>query len=286
MAATPKPIDGGAKITNEWLVVGSLVIDSAYQRPVNERTVSKIVRLFDPDLLGAFLVSRRDSGTEVLLDGQQRREGLLRLHYGDQRVPCVVYHGLSLEREAEIFHQFNVQRTKLGAFDEYRAALVAKDPTALEVQAVIDRVGLRVVRGGEDAFGVQAIASCMTIVKNTSPAVLQLALSTAKRSWANEYGQKAFQGEIIIGLALVFARYKSRISMERMLKQMATVDPSQLVVKGRVIKSELGGSTAGNRGASVLAELIHARYNRGMRNHAKMLPPFERRGGRGYWDEV
>ena len=74
----------------------------AYQRPVNERVVNRLIRDWDEQLLEPLIVSFRD-GRFHLVDGQHRVIALRRKNDGrDVMVLCRVYSGLTYEQEAEL----------------------------------------------------------------------------------------------------------------------------------------------------------------------------------------
>src|SRR5690242_16192920 len=94
--------------TDEWLRADELVIDPMMgERKYNARRAKRIAQTIDPDALGVLYVSKRRDGTYVVIDGQHRRGAFIELGWGDQKMPCHVYHGLTLADEARLFAEFN-----------------------------------------------------------------------------------------------------------------------------------------------------------------------------------
>src|SRR6187549_648827 len=79
MPAPNERIDTNGQVT--WLRVDRLTVDPAvgggYQRALNPRKVKAIAKELDPDALGVLTVSRREDGSLVIIDGQQRQGALM-----------------------------------------------------------------------------------------------------------------------------------------------------------------------------------------------------------------
>jgi hypothetical protein len=128
------PIAGTARLV--FLPVNSLQIDHRYQRPLNPRWARWLAENWDDRLLGIFTVSERE-GAFFQLEGQHRAAALAAQGFGDRKVPCLAFKGLSLQEEADIYLGRNtVKSATAGAL--YTAKLAAGDPLAVRVHRVVE----------------------------------------------------------------------------------------------------------------------------------------------------
>ena len=276
MAPRVKALKGGAKQTFEWLPVGELVVDSSFQRPLDLRRVERIAREFDPDLVGVFTVSRRDSGVEVVLDGQHRQAAILSLWGDDERVPCQVFHGLTHEREAEIFAQMNVRRVRPHTIDVYLAMLEAKDPEVCAVDAIVRAHGLTVDRG-KNGGSVRAPETLRRIFRALGGEMLAKVLDLCvKAGYADE---EPLPGEIVLGVAVVLSRYRAVIDEKRLAKVLEANTARRLLGSARSLRAEV--SVEGDVGTTV-GRILWDRYNRNRRVAGRF--PWIEVGSTAYWN--
>ena len=71
----------------------ALISGQPYQRPIREGRLQELTRKWNPGLLDPLVVSYRD-GKFYLVDGQHRVVIQRRMHGGDFKAPCKLYHGL------------------------------------------------------------------------------------------------------------------------------------------------------------------------------------------------
>src|SRR5256885_16921269 len=135
---------GNDSVTVEWLRVRDLSFDPRVNtNPLSVKFIADRVKAFDPDLLGVPDVSQRDDGTYIVLDGQHRREILMQIGWGDKKVQCRVYHGLTIDQEARIFLGRNDSR-KPSPVARFLAAGQAYKPEAVAINAIVEHIGWRV----------------------------------------------------------------------------------------------------------------------------------------------
>src|SRR6188768_1794001 len=124
-----------------------LKIDRDYQRPIDNKHVLRILRDFSKLDIGVLTVSWRETGDFYVLDGQHRREALLRMGLGDRPVPCLVYVGLSIGEEAEIFSA-QAKSKRIHPVDLFKARCFAGDSVALGIKAITDEFGYSIENQG------------------------------------------------------------------------------------------------------------------------------------------
>lgn len=260
MTPAAKAMPEGHKQTHEWIAVAHLTVDH-YQRSVNKQRVAKIMREFDPDLVGTLIVSRRDDGTNYLIDGQQRREAVERMWGGTQRVPCDVFHGLSYEREAELFVEYNVKRTKPRPLDIFKGRVDAKNADALAITAILRRHGL-VAGSANSPTNVSCIGTVQDIFHGGGPHVLDTTLDVVLR--AGIYRDEPIHGVFLEGVAILLSRYPS-LDQQRVKIMLQEAIPRRLLATARSFRADVASHE--RRLAPVVARLLLQAYNRGRRTN-------------------
>src|SRR5215467_8022823 len=126
------------------LPVGRLKVDHSYQRQLDDGWVERLAANWRPDFAGVLLVSSRDNGEMVVLDGQHRlaavRTLLARHAEISESLWAEVYFNLSVEGEASIFMGRNNQKS-VHIIDRFRARVRAGEPTAVRIADTLKRHG-------------------------------------------------------------------------------------------------------------------------------------------------
>ena len=257
----------------EWVPLATLLIDRRYQRPVNLRRVTKMAATFDPDALGTLTVSRRDDGTNYVLDGQHRVEALRAMGWGDQLAPALVYTGLTLIEEARIFRLMNVESVAPKAFDIFSARIAEGDPDVKAMLDVVTALGLDLDKAPGPGH-IAAVAAVEKVFYSAGPTTLLYALRTIRDSWkdVDAYKQSVFAAQIIVALGVVYSRYGRFVDQRRMIQVLGrTWDPATLLRDGRAAAKSM---RAGNISFTILPHLIVAAYNKRI-DQSRHLPTWE-----------
>lgn len=254
------------KFKEERLQVASLQTDPRVQRPLNPRRVEAMLITYNPAGLGVLSVSRRNAVTDVIIDGQHRREVILRANDGGGEALCHVYEGLTLAEEAELFLLLN-NNSKPSLIDKHLVGVTAEDPLALEIERLVKEYGWKVTQQGGPA-SITAIGSLQKIVKfservEADPNLLSLALLTVTRAWGTQYA--GVRGVILEGLAALFNEYKDRLDLDRLVRVLKGTsdgpeglhDRAQTYAKMEKITMPMS-----------VARLIQAEYNVGAKSKA------------------
>lgn len=109
-----------------------------YQRRLDYSRARRIADSFDSRLLGTLLISHRH-GQYFIVDGQHRLVALRIRGIAD--APCVVMTGLTDQKEAELFREYNMQRKPLDRSDLLAAKLAAYDKAAIDMVERIQKAG-------------------------------------------------------------------------------------------------------------------------------------------------
>lgn len=224
----------------EWLTVGLLQVDGYAQRKYKEKQAKEIADKWNPRKLGVFKVSRRDSGGSYLIDGQHRRGAMLMLDKGEERVPALVYEGLTIDEEAELFLADNADNRPPTSIDIYLVSLTAKDPLALAIQEVLDKHQLK-VGYGSDGGSVGAVASLKWLHEQGGTDLIDQTLSLVESAWG-ERNRDARDGQILKGIGKVLKDHTGArldlVSLAHKLGSNGT--PSQLLGTARTLRGATG----------------------------------------------
>lgn len=276
------PNDNGTSAPYRFAVIAlkHMIVD-AYQRPLTS-FVDKIEHEYNPALIGTLCVSERSKTKYALIDGQTRAEGMKRV--GETDAPCIVYVGLSLADEAELFAKFQTERRGMTSATRFKAEVIAGHPEAVEVDAVVREAGYMVDHNSNDANALRAVAALEYVFRGTygrprgrasesqggharhaDPELLGAVLTTLRAAWP-ELPDTAKSAVMIRGLGWYLARdpatgrpRESEIDMGRLVDRLGKVTPSELAKRAEALRE--GRGMSGNSPA-YMAEAIDVQYRK------------------------
>lgn len=145
------PNDGDDAPELLWVPIAALVFDDRYQRNIEQRgrsNILKIAKSFDWGRFTPLLVAPVNGGKLAVIDGQHRAHAAaLR---GHRCVPAMVCQ-MSLKEQAQAFAWVNGNVTAVSGFHIYRAALASEEPWAVNSQAAVAAAGCRLMHGNSSA---------------------------------------------------------------------------------------------------------------------------------------
>ena len=240
----------------ELLQVGSLHVDSYAQREYRDKHAQAIADRWNPAKLGVFKVSRRTNG-DYTVDGQHRRAAMLKLEKSGDLVPALVYEGLTIEEEAEIFLADNADNRAPGAIDIYRLSLVAKDPIVVSIQEVLDRHTLK-VSYATDSGSIAAVASLRWLYESGGTVLIDRVLALVESAWGRN--RDARVGQLIKALGKVIKDSTgARLDMDALAHKLsASGKPTQLMGTARTYRQATGKALW-----LQVAEVVVSIYNKG-----------------------
>ena len=130
----------------EWLEVDILLINPAYQRDISApslKLIASLIEGWDWLKMAPLLVAMTENGLEVV-DGQNRATAA-KMHPGITKVPCYVVDGSTLPERAGAFVSHAKNKVAVTPGQVYHAEIAAGDETALTVDAVCRRAGVRIL---------------------------------------------------------------------------------------------------------------------------------------------
>lgn len=180
--------------------VGDIGFDEGFNREVDQAWVNRLVADLDSRAVGAVVLSQRDDGTQVVIDGQHRVRAILEKWGANATVVAIVHRNLTRAAEADLFYRLNLRRG-LRAFDRFRAEVVARHTAAVEIVQTLENRGLGYGRGTSD----KVVAAITSMEKAHALGTLGDTLTLLGDSWG--YNKATWDGYLVEGVALFLSRY-------------------------------------------------------------------------------
>lgn len=247
----------------EVLTLQTLKVDSYAQRSYDDRWAKELHDKWDDDKVGVFRVSRRTGGDLYVMDGQHRM-GALRmfpdLDESDGEVLALVYEGLTLRQEAELYLAFNSKTRKANPVDTFRLERVAEEAEAVNIQVVLDRHGL-IVQMGNGANQVAAVAALRWVYRLGGTDLLDRTFTVIEKSWGVR-DRWARDGNILraVGWVLHKIPHIDQGSLEDKLGKSGR--PGQLIGQARTYRMATKRSLWLETAHQIVAIYNHSRRSR------------------------
>jgi len=252
-------IANGVNITKEYalLAASELRYDPRVQRDAKPVKIETFSKKFDPMKLGTIIVAQRSEGGHWVIDGQHRSMAAQRAGY-DGKIPAIVYSGLSLADEAEMFLAHNADSTNVNAVDNFKAAVTAGRPAEKECSEILSARGWRVRSGGMTGC-LSAIQSVLKVHNEGGAAVIGRTIDAITNAWGHQVA--GVNSSVVGGMGLVFAERGDDIEDKSLSAALEKVTPEMLLAQGRARKDALGGGVRTH-----VADAILTHYNKGRRS--------------------
>lgn len=236
----------------EWIDVSALLVDPEYQRELSPQWVRKIANEFDPDVLGVLVVSRRADGNIYVVDGQHRVAAILEMGWHDQKVPCNVYDGLSLEDEAKIFWKPQTSRKYLAPGPRFRARLIAGEPEALKIREIVEANGFSITVNAGGAGPEKSISavSALEHVHSRGAGMLDEVMGLIRDAYGDADERVGLP--IIGGLETFCQKYRGRYDRERLIKILRENTMTSIAAQGADLARVTGADKRNAYGMTIL----------------------------------
>lgn len=255
------------KPTIKKVRANDLTVDITVQRDLDFARVRLMAKDLRLEAIGTLCVSKRDDGSQVVIDGGHRRAALVEAGEGDTPVNAEVYTGLTLADEAALFRYRN-NTQKVGYLDRFRVRLIEGEKVAVEVEQLARKHGWAVISvpGSTDPLllSVKKLEQLYTNDKD----VAALTLEVVTRAWG--YNYDAVDYRILDGVARFLKRYWKDVDDDDLVIKLSSYSggPESLVMRGQSLRETLITSQG-----MAIAELITDAYNKGKKHGGtKRLP--------------
>lgn len=259
-----KPTLSIPNLTIRPLEASKLISCQPYQRPVNKKNCDCIKTGYIKELVNPIKVSLRN-GKYYVFDGQHTLTVLTEMFGENCTVPCLVYCGLTYEREAELFAKQDEFKKKLDIREQVKAQYESKDEEIVRFVKAVEECGYKCrFNGGGRNEGVGNIRYLLDHVYRTKGEEhMKRILHIIKAAWPEEHS--ATSDPIIKGVDIFVSLYDGEFSDTDLVSKLQKIAPIVIIRNG---KADMTHS-----GAIRFAIQIFDQYNKG-KNKGKLRSKF------------
>jgi len=203
-------------ITHERIIIDELNVDPETQRTLDPKRVAALARRFIPTAAGTIVANKRADQKIYVVDGQHRLAAARLAAITELDVE--LHHGLTEAQEAQLFLLINRERKATAKIDEYRIGLTGGQLLMVDIQAVLDKHGLKV--GSLSANSIAAAQTLMSITEIYGATTLDRVLDVAEQAFGRQGGE-AWDGMILGALGMFIGRHGDVIDDDELAKKIA-----------------------------------------------------------------
>lgn len=212
---------------SSYVRVDEMFVDYTYQRKPLDRKINRIVKNFNPDLLGVITCSMREDNTLAIIDGSHRYHALIAMGMKNVAVNALVYFGLSIQDEAHIFALTNKEHTKPSPSQIFKAGIVSGDPISVGINSIIEKVGASISEGpGQNK--VRAVSTLRKVYNNAGAEVLTKTLETLRDAFPNN--DESFHGQLVSAIGCIYHRYGKIVDQKRLTQSLSRMGSPALII--------------------------------------------------------
>lgn len=272
-----KAIEIKSSTRTEMVDIQEIDVDE-YQRRLQKWRARKIGREWDMNQFSRPVLSKREGGKYVVIDGQHRIEAIRSL-YGDVnvKVECDVFDGLSYIEEADIFSKKNTNSKKLNPGEKYHALLEAGDRYAVWFEETAKGYGFETLNddnvqsNAPNRILVSLLMEAMRSDRakqgrswDRSKVLLERMMLIIASAWLRDDGRtEQVPNYVFVGMnRFVIATMQKedaggRVDLDRVVSILAATTPDNLLRDGRQVSGALDIDLA-----RAIATVIIRRYNK------------------------
>lgn len=219
------------------------ILKDAYQRPLDEALVRKIVTHWNSDLMNLPKVSHRD-GKYYVFDGQHTIEALKLKNNGkDLDIPCRIYSGMTYEDEARLFAAQNGISKNVTTIQKLRALYEAKDPDVVRVTDIVIEYGYAdPIKNNSNncPTGFRTLPSALKIYEKCGEGRLRQVLKVITESWGND--KNGCRSGILNGINIVLSLYMGEFKEADLINSLKRVSPVKLYADAKADTAHSGAN--------------------------------------------
>lgn len=194
-----------------------LTVAPEYQRTASPSLIKSIKDSWDWRAAGVLVVSKRDN-QHFVIDGQHRLRAAQSIAEID-KLPCIIFDGLSLSEEAAALAEINSNRKSMSAIDKFRARLLSGDQLASYVNNRIEAMNFRVAAKGANTFNcIKQLMICASKNKARFDRVLSIATKLFKHNQVPRY----------TFVALEYLDSKISLADEKLAQRILSLSPNMI----------------------------------------------------------
>lgn len=169
-------------------------------------------------------------------------------------IPALVYAGLTIEQEAQLFYRLQKERRGINSFFRFRAAVMAGEPEAIAIRDIAERAGWTLGANNPDTIG--AVAALEWIYRR-DPEALERTLAIYREAWPVD-DERRPAGEHIRALGFLLLK-EPDLDDERMVRRISIQTPSEMKRRASALRE---GSGQGGASPKYMASVIQTIYNK------------------------
>lgn len=240
----------------------TLTTDLRVQRPLDLTRVAELAADFSSDRVGTVIVSEREDGTRVIIDGQTRLAAKSKVgHKGS--VHAQVYLGLTLDQEASMFLAYNNSKP-VSALDKFLVRVTEGDPVAVEISTIIAAHGWKVMKGGGAGTiqAVNALERAYTRGGANGAQVVNSVIEAITKAWGHDFA--GTNASLVGGIAELILRYGPNIDHAKLIREMQATNARTLLGRARGMKESRIFSDSL---PVIVGRVLHTMHNQKMRRN-------------------
>jgi hypothetical protein len=210
--------------------VTEIFADYSYQRPLSAARIKDMVGDWDPRLVGVIDVADRGPAADpryAVVEGQHRWASAARRNPADVIV-ARVHSGLTESQEAQLFHDIDAKRRRLGTWDRWKARQRAGDPVVAAINNVAARVGLKVDNSPAEGY-VRCVSTLDRIAaRRDGELLLRDTLWLLHETWGKQ--NAAYDTALVSGMALFLTECGKHEAFEcdRLVEALIDFTPARI----------------------------------------------------------
>jgi len=233
-------LDIGEQPALEWIDVDLIDVDHNYQRDVDGRQVTKILRGFRWDHFGAVVLARKADGRFAVTDGQHRCKAA-KLHPGIRQVPALVTALDGTAAEANNFLVINRARKAVSPIDTFWAGVTAGDAAMVRIHEVLLKAGCDVVaqNGAYKPNHTNAVSAVARAIERYGDAATTTACRLIHQTWPTD--SHALRGTLITAIACLLRSNKD-LDQDRLVKVLRPKSFAEMTAAAEAFRKLSGGA--------------------------------------------
>ena len=216
------------------LYTSRLIAGLPYQRPLNIKTVTSLVKRWNCMLMEPLVVSYRD-GRYYVIDGQHR-VAALRVIFRDQDtlVPCIVHTGLTYADEAELFYALDQCKKKLSCEQSVNALLQSGANAEInDIYAILDGRGFiwTLDRSTAGDYKIRSTRTVIRAYRLLGREAFARMLTLLSDTWHGD--PASLTSMMLSGTALFLKTYETEINDRTFVTRFSGIAPDEIVQRAK-----------------------------------------------------
>lgn len=188
-----------------------LRVDHAMYQRALQRHVRIIAKNWNDDKCDPLMVNYREDGFFYVIDGQHRLEAAIMR--GLDSLVCIVFVGLTIKEEADLFTEQNEGTKKLSPYDTYKANLCRKEEVDMKIHALCTKYGIKVEKNSTPRT-LKSVTAARRIIRLSGKEELEWIFKLIEDCKWNNF-KESYAADIIMSLGTIHSNHINNLSFAR-----------------------------------------------------------------------